>query len=89
MMRYVNVGNIPFDGVLIDQNIITCIEMTFSVTPEIEQAKIDKVLNKIELARKTAAKLHQETKFKLLFVAVTQLDPQGEATLRSTIIEKF
>lgn len=89
LMRYVNVGNIPFDGVLVDKNVITCVETVFLVTPEIDQAKINKVLNKLTLAEKTAKKLHPETKLKLLYVAVTQLDQSGDAKLRSTIIEKF
>jgi uncharacterized SAM-binding protein YcdF (DUF218 family) len=89
LMRYVNVGNIPFDGVLIDKNVITCIETVFLVSPEIDQAKINKVLNKLTLAEKTAKKLHPDTKLKLLYVAVTQLDQIGDAKIRSTIVEKF
>lgn len=89
LMRNVKVGNIPFDGVLIEKNIITCIETAFLVTPEISQEKITKVLNKLTLAEKTSKKLHPETKLKLLYVAVTQLDQEGEAKVRSTIIEKF
>lgn len=89
LMRNVKVGNIPFDGVLIEKNVITCIETVFLVTSQISQEKITKVLNKLTLAEKTAKKLHPETKLKLLYVAVTQLDQKGEAEVRSTIIEKF
>lgn len=89
LIRNVNVGNIPFDAIWIDRNTITCIETTLAVSSEIDQTKIDKVLNKIQLARKTAKKLHPQTKLKLHYVIVTQLDAEGEAKVRSTIVDKF
>lgn len=89
LVRNVNVGNVPFAGILIDKNVITCIETAFLVSAEIDQTKINKVLNKINLAEKTAKKLHPETRLKLLYVAITQLDHESEAEVRSTIIDKF
>lgn len=89
VMRHVQIGNVPFDGVLVKNDIVTCIEVTFLVTPGISQDKIDRILNKIGSTRKAFSRLNVGAKMRLLLVLVTQLDQQAEAQLRSSLVKKF
>lgn len=89
VMRHVQIGNVPFDGVLVKEDIVTCIEVTFLVTPNISQEKINQILNKMAATKKAFTRLKTGAKMRLLLVLVTQLDEQAEAQLRSAIVKKF
>lgn len=89
VLRHVQIGQVPFDGVLVKQDLITCIEVTFLVAPNITQAKINEYLSKIITAKKALKELKIEGKLRLLLVLVTQLDQQAEAELRSSLVKKF
>lgn len=89
VMRHVQIGNVPFDGVLVKGDIVTCIEVTFLVTPNISQDKITQILNKMAATKKAFSRLNMGAKMRLLLVLVTQLDQQAEAQLRSSVVKKF
>ena len=52
LMRHVSIGGTSFDGILVDQDLITCIEVSFLVVPDVRQEKIEAMLKKISLAKK-------------------------------------
>ncbi len=89
VLRHVQIGQTPFDGVLVKQDLITCIEVTFLIAPKITQEKINWYLSKITSAKKALKVLQLDGKMRLLLVLVTQLDQRGEAELRSSLVEKF
>jgi hypothetical protein len=89
VMRHVQIGNVPFDGVVVKQDIVTCIEVTFLVTPNISQDKINQIISKMAATKKAFNRLNVGAKMRLLLVLVTQLDQQAEAQLRSSLIKKF
>jgi len=89
VMRHVQIGNVPFDGVLVKQDVITCIEVTFLVTPNIGQEKINLIMNKMASTKKAFSRLNNGAKMRLLLVLVTQLDQTAEAQLRSSLVKKF
>jgi hypothetical protein len=89
VMRHVSLGNTPFDGVLVKQDLVTCVEVTFLVTPEVSQEKINLTLNKMASTQKAFENLKIDAKTRLLLVLVTQLDHEGEARLRSSLVKKF
>lgn len=89
VMRHVQIGNVPFDGVLVKQDVVTCIEVTFLVTPNIGQDKINQILNKMAATKRAFSRLNTAAKMRLLLVLVTQLDQQAEAQLRSSLVKKF
>jgi len=89
VMRHVQIGNVPFDGVLVKQDVITCIEVTFLVTPNISQEKINLIMNKMAATKKAFSSLNNGAKMRLLLVLVTQLDQTAEAQLRSSLVKKF
>ena len=89
LRRNLSVGSAEFDAVLLKHDVIICIEVAFLVLPDIEQAKINDSLKKIAVAKKTFERMGKDAKMKLMFVLVTQLDPAGEAQLRSAMVGKF
>ncbi len=89
IMRHVNIGNTVFDGVYLKDDLVTCVDVTFLVTPDVSQEKIDFVLRKISSAKTTFDNIRKGSKIRLLLVLVTQLDEEAEAKLRSKLINKF
>lgn len=89
IMRHVSIGRTPFDGVLIRQDLITCIAVTFLVAPEIRQEKIDSMLRKMAAVKKTVVQMKLGARLRFLLVLVTQLDAEDEARLRSSLGGQF
>ncbi len=88
LLRHVSIGGSDFDAVLINQEIITCIDVTFLVKPELEQEKINLILKKVGNAKKIFSQLSPESRVKLLLVLVTQLDDRALTQLRSLLGKK-
>lgn len=88
LLRHVSIGGSDFDAVLINQEVITCIDVTFLVKPEMSQEKINRVLQKVGNAKKIFSQLSPESRVKLLLVLVTQLDDRALTQLRSLLGKK-
>src|SRR4051794_3028741 len=73
LMRHVSVGRVPFDGILVDQDLITCIEVAFLVAPDIRQDRIEAMLKKVAQAKKDLAEMKSRLRLRLMLVLVTQL----------------
>jgi hypothetical protein len=89
LMRHITVGSAEFDGILVKDELITCIDVTFLVTPQFSKEKADAVMKKIETARQVFEKIRPESKVKLLLIFVTQLEKRDLAQLRSTTGKKM
>ncbi|MEZ5346200.1 MAG: hypothetical protein R2681_11680 [Pyrinomonadaceae bacterium] len=89
LARHVTVGGSDFDGVYVDQDLITCIQVDFIVTPQVRQEKINTILKKTSSAKESLVKGKNNSRLRLLLVLVTQLDSEGEAKLRSSLVSKF
>ncbi|MBK9215365.1 MAG: hypothetical protein IPM59_07150 [Chloracidobacterium sp.] len=85
LMRHVSIGKIPFDGILIDQDLITCIEVAFLVVPDVRQEKIESMLKKAAMAKKNLADMKSRLRLKLMLVLVTQLTHDEEEQLRGVL----
>lgn len=89
LMRHISLDNAEFDAVLINHDVVKCIEVTFLVTPDIAQEKINHLLKKVDLVKKVLNKVRPNSRLILLLALVTQLDSAGEAKLRETLAKKF
>lgn len=89
MMRHITFDNTEFDGIVINQDVIKCVEVTFLVTPDIPQEKINTMLRKVDIAKRRFQKIRPNTRLIFMLALVTQLDPSGEAMLRSTLSSRF
>lgn len=89
LYRHVRFGNVPFDAVLVKDDLITFVEVTFLVTPDIKQEKISHLLKKVSQPIKILKNRKIKARIRLLLVLVTQLEKKDEAKLRSALIKKF
>lgn len=85
LMRHVSIGKTPFDGILVDRDLITCIEVSFLVAPDVRQEKIESMLRKITQAKKNLADMKSRLRLRLMLVLVTQLSTEEEETLRGVL----
>ena len=88
LMRHIQLGSTPFDAILLEQDLITCIEVSFLVVPDVRQDKIESMLKKISLAKKNLAEMKVRVRLRLMLVLVTQLSADEEEHLRSMLITR-
>jgi hypothetical protein len=88
LMRHVSVGRVPFDGILVDQDLITCIEVAFLVAPDIRSERIDAMLKKVAQAKKDLAEMKSRLRLRLMLVLVTQLSSDEEEQLRGILVSR-
>ncbi len=89
LMRHISLDKIEFDAILVNQDIVKCIEVAFLVTPDISTDKVNIVLRKVDATKARLAKVRPRTKLIIMFILVTQLDEGGESKLRSILTDKF
>jgi len=88
LMRHVSIGRVPFDGILVDQDLITCIEIAFLVTPDIRQERIEAMLKKVHQAKKNLTELKSRLHLRLMLVVVTQLSSEEQEQLRGVLVTR-
>ena len=88
LMRHVSIGKTPFDAILVDQDLITCIELAFLVVPDIRQEKIESMLKKITQAKRNLVDLKSRLRLRLMVVLVTQLSPEEEERLKGMLVTR-
>jgi len=88
LMRHVQIGKTPFDAIMVDQDLITCIEVTFVVVPDVRQEKIESMLRKITQAKKNLAEMKSRLRLRLMVVLVTQLTTDEEEHLRGMLVTR-
>ena len=85
LMRHVSIGKTPFDAILVDQDLIVCIEVSFVVVPDVRQDRIEAMIRKIAQARTNLASLKSRLRLKLMLVVVTQLSPDEVEELEENL----
>ncbi len=85
LMRHVSIGKTPFDAILVDQDLITCVELAFLVVPDVRQEKIESMIKKISQAKRNLAELKSRLRLRLMVVLVTQLSSEEEERLRGML----
>ena len=88
LMRHVSIGGTPFDAILVEHDLITCIEVAFLVVPDVRQERIESMLKKITQAKKNLAEMKSRLRLRLMLVLVTQLTSEEEEHLRGVLITR-
>ena len=88
LIRHVSIGKTPFDGILVDQDLITCIEVSFLVVPDVRQERIESMIKKMSQARKNLAEMKSRLRLRLMIVLVTQLESGEEARLHGMLASR-
>lgn len=89
LLRHIRIGDANFDALLVDHDVVTCVDATFLAIPEVPQERISTVLQKLEHAITKLRSLRPGTKLRLMLAIVTQLEPEDESKMRSLLIERF
>lgn len=85
LMRHVSIGGIPFDAVLIRKNVVSCIDVSFILVPDIRQEKVDSMLRKVAVVKRGFQQQGVNAKLRLLLVLITQLTPEDDELLRNRL----
>jgi hypothetical protein len=88
LMRHVSIGRTPFDAILVDHDLITCIEVSFLVVPDVRQERIESMLKKITQAKKNLGEMKSRLRLRLMLVLVTQLTSDEEERLRGVLVTR-
>lgn len=88
LMRHVSIGGTPFDAIMVEHDLITCIEVSFLVIPDVRQEKIESMLKKISLAKKNLVEQRSRLRLRLMLVLVTQLSSEEEERLRGMLVTR-
>ncbi len=85
ILRHVSLGDVPFDAVLVKQDVIICAEVSFLVAPELRQERIDSMMRKMMRVRKVLEQMSVAMTLRLMVVLVTQLTVEDEDRLRKKL----
>jgi hypothetical protein len=85
LLRHVGVCGVPFNAVMIKGDTVFCAEVSFLVSPELRQDRIDAMLRKIDQVDRSIKNLGLDLRAKLMIVLITQLNVEEEARLRTSL----
>lgn len=85
LMRHVTIGKTPFEAVMVKGDVVTCMDVSFLVVPDIRQEKLNAIMKKIGVVKKTFAEMNIQLKVCLMIVLVTQLTVDDDERLRAVL----
>lgn len=85
LMRHVTIGGIPFNAVLLRKNVVSCIDVSFILAPEMRQEKVDAMLRKVAVVKRGFQHQGVNAKLSLMLVLITQLSSEDDALLRKRL----
>ena len=88
LLRHVQIGNTSFDAVLIQEDLITCVEVSFLVVPDVRQDKIEAMLKKVSQMKRDLSEMKLRLRLRLMLVLVTQLSDAEQEKLRGVLISR-
>jgi hypothetical protein len=86
LMRHVSIGDVPFDAVLVDHDLLICIEVSFLVVPDVRREKVESVMKKIAQAKKNLYDNKSRLRLRLMLVLVTQLTADEDEELEEILL---
>ncbi|MBA2380422.1 MAG: hypothetical protein H0V76_12695 [Blastocatellia bacterium] len=88
IIRHVSVGGIPFDAAFFRGGDLVCAEVSFLVSPDIRQERLDSIMRKIALLKHVIEQRSPSTRLVLMMVVITQLGGDENAMLSNNIRTK-
>lgn len=89
LMHKISIGNNDFDAVYVNEDLITLVEVSFIVTDDVPQNKINVYMRKAAAVNKLLTEVRQGSRIRLLLVLVTQLDEKSITALRPNVRKRF
>ncbi|MBL8183052.1 MAG: hypothetical protein JNL64_15745, partial [Blastocatellia bacterium] len=87
LIRHVEIGGSAFDGIMLDHDLITCIEVAFVVEPTLRKEKADSIVRKVATAKRNLLKARSRLRIRTMIVVVTQLEDNEFEELRVNLKE--
>ncbi|MEP6946505.1 MAG: hypothetical protein ABJA02_11355 [Acidobacteriota bacterium] len=88
LLRHVQIGNTSFDAVLVQEDMITCVEVAFLVVPDVRQDKIESMLKRVGQVKRDLAEMKLHLRLRLMLFLVTQLTVEEEEHLRGMLVSR-
>ena len=85
LLRHVGVCGVPFNALMVKGDVLFCAEVSFLVSPELRQDRIDAMRRKIETVDRGLKEMQIGLRTKLMIVLITQLNSEEEARLRNSL----
>lgn len=85
LLRHVSLGDVPFDAVLVKQDVMACVEVSFLVAPELRQERIESMMRKMGRVKTVVEQMDVGLNVRLMVVLVTQLTVDDEERLRKSL----
>ena len=83
LLRHVGVCGVPFNAVMLRDDVLVCAEVSFLISPDLRQDRIDAMLRKIEKVKVALENENVAMRPRLMMVLITQLNSEEEGRLRA------
>lgn len=88
MLRNVSLEGVPFDAIMIKGNELFCCDVSFLVSPDVNQEKIDAVFRRVAVVKQNLESKTVGFDVKPLLILITQLNPEDDDYLRSKLTSR-
>lgn len=85
VMRHVSVAGVPFDAVFANGDELACGEVAFLVSPELPQARVVAMMQKITTVKRSIEAMNIGMKVRLMPILITQMPDGDVAKLRESL----
>jgi hypothetical protein len=85
LLRHVSIGDVPFDAVLVKQDVLSCAEVSFLVAPELRQERVESMIRKMSRVKQVIEEMNAGLQVRLMVILVTQLTSEDEERLRNSL----
>ena len=83
LLRHVGICGVPFNAVMLRDDVLVCAEVSFLISPDLRQDRIDAMLRKIEKVKVALDNENVAMRPRLMMVLITQLNSEEEGRLRA------
>jgi hypothetical protein len=85
LLRHVTIGGVPFDAIMVKQDMIICGEVSFLVAPDLRQERIESMLRKMGRVEQVLREMNVGMRVRLMIILITQLTFEDEEHLRKSL----
>ena len=85
LLRHVSVCEVPFDAVFVKNDVVVCCEVSFLVSPDVRQEKIDAIMRKVKRVKDSVESAKTGLRVQMMLALITQLSKEDDERLRSEL----
>ncbi|MGH9946114.1 MAG: hypothetical protein ACRD6X_02835 [Pyrinomonadaceae bacterium] len=85
LLRHIGIGKVPFDAVFVKDEMLVCCEVSFLVSPDLRQEKIDAMMRKVKRVKESIEAAKLSINVRMMLILITQLSKEDDERLRSVL----